>query len=89
MALMDAGKVVLEPIRAYIDEERCAGCKLCIGNCPFAAIDYNREKRISEVMRELCQGCGTCVAGCPSGAARQENFEDSQIFAEIAGAVAV
>jgi heterodisulfide reductase subunit A len=89
LALIDKGKVVLEPIRAYIDAELCAGCKLCIGNCPFAAIDFNEEKKVSEVIRELCQGCGTCVAGCPSGAAHQENFEDSQIFAEIEGALAV
>jgi heterodisulfide reductase subunit A len=41
------------------------------------------------VVRELCKGCGTCVAGCPSGAASQENFEDTQIFAEIEGALAV
>ena len=87
LALIDKGKVVLEPIRACIDEERCAGCKLCIGNCPYAAIEFNEEKRVSEVIRELCKGCGTCVAGCPSGAARQENFEDSQIFAEIDGAL--
>jgi heterodisulfide reductase subunit A len=89
LALIDKGKVVLEPIRAYIDETHCAGCKICIGNCPFAAIDYNKEKKVSEVIRELCKGCGTCVAGCPSGAARQENFEDTQIFAEIEGALAV
>jgi heterodisulfide reductase subunit A len=89
LSLVDRGKVVLEPIRAYIAEERCAGCKICIGNCPFSAIEFNPEKKISEVIRELCKGCGTCVAGCPSGAARQENFEDIQIVAEIEGALAV
>jgi len=87
LALIDRGKVVLEPIRAAIDEERCGGCKLCIANCPFAAIDFDEEKKVSVVTRELCKGCGTCVAGCPSGAAHQEGFEDIQISAEIEGAL--
>jgi heterodisulfide reductase subunit A2 len=89
LALIDRGVVVLEPIRATINAERCGGCKLCIANCPYSAIDFNEEKRVSEVIRELCKGCGTCAAGCPSGAASQENFEDAQIFAEIEGALAV
>jgi len=85
LSLIDSGKVVLEPITAEIDEERCAGCRLCIANCPYAAIDYDEEKKVSVVTEELCKGCGTCVAGCPSGAAHQKNFEDQQIFSEIEG----
>ena len=88
LSLMDRGKFVLEPVTAEIKEELCAGCKLCIGNCPYQAITYDADKRISVVARELCKGCGTCVAGCPSGAAQQENFEDRQVFAEIAGVLA-
>ena len=88
LSLMDKGKVVLEPVRAKIDEEKCCGCKLCIANCPYQAIDFDEEKKVSVVHPELCKGCGTCVAGCPSGAAAQENFEDVQIFAEIEGALA-
>jgi len=85
LSLIDKGKVVLEPITAQIDEERCAGCQLCIPNCPYAAIDYDEVKKVSVVTEELCKGCGTCVAGCPSGAAHQKNFEDEQIFSEIEG----
>ena len=85
LSLIDSGRVVLEPITAEIDEERCAGCQLCIANCPYAAIDYDEEKKVSVVTEELCKGCGTCVAGCPSGAAHQKGFEDEQIFSEIEG----
>ncbi len=88
LSLMDKGKVVLEPVRAKIDPDKCCGCKLCIANCPYQAIDFDEEKKVSVVHPELCKGCGTCVAGCPSGAAVQENFEDVQIFAEIEGALA-
>ncbi|MBL7220674.1 MAG: (2Fe-2S)-binding protein [Phycisphaerae bacterium] len=85
LSLIDKGKVVIEPITAEIIEDRCAGCQLCIANCPYAAIEYDKEKNISVVTEELCKGCGTCVAGCPSGAAHQKNFEDEQIFSEIEG----
>ena len=76
-------------MRASIDSELCSGCKLCVSNCPYAAIEYDTDNKVSVVIRELCKGCGTCVAGCPSGAAQQEGFEDAQIFAEIEGALSI
>jgi len=85
LSLIDSGKVVMEPITSEINEELCAGCKLCISTCPYTAIEFDEEKKISVVIEELCKGCGTCAAGCPSGAAGQKNFEDVQIFAEIEG----
>lgn len=88
ISLIDKGKVIIEPITAEIDDDRCAGCQLCVANCPYAAIEYDKEKKISVVTEELCKGCGTCVAGCPSGAAHQKNFEDEQILSEIEGILA-
>jgi len=88
LVLMDRGRFVLEPVTAEINAELCAGCKMCIANCPYTAIRYDPEQKVSVVTVELCKGCGTCVGGCPSGAARQDNFEDVQIFAEIKGALA-
>jgi heterodisulfide reductase subunit A len=85
LSLLDKGKVVLEPIKCAIDEELCSGCKLCIQNCPYLAIVFDAEKKISVVTEELCKGCGTCVAGCPSGAAGQQGYEDEQILAEVEG----
>ena len=88
LSLIDKGKVIIQPITATIDEERCAGCQLCIPNCPYSAIDFDDEKKVSVITEELCKGCGTCVAGCPSGAAHQKNFEDVQLFSEIEGLLA-
>jgi len=85
LSLIDRGSVVLEPITARINPDLCGGCKICVSNCPFAAVEYNPEKGVSEVHEELCKGCGTCVAGCPTGAAQQSNFEDGQILSEIEG----
>jgi heterodisulfide reductase subunit A-like polyferredoxin/ferredoxin len=85
LSLIGRGKVVIEPITAEINEERCSGCQLCVANCPYAAIEYDQEKKISAITEELCKGCGTCVASCPSSAATQNNFNDQQIFSEIEG----
>ncbi len=88
LSLIDRGKVILEPIKAYIDEDLCSGCRLCIQNCPYDAIIFDTEKKVSVVTEELCKGCGTCVAGCPSGSASQQGYEDGQILAEMEGMLA-
>jgi heterodisulfide reductase subunit A2 len=87
LALIDAGKVELEPNTAYVLEDACSGCRICIPLCPYRAISVVDDKRafINEV---LCKGCGTCVAGCPSGSIRQNLFEDEEIFEEIGGLLA-
>jgi heterodisulfide reductase subunit A len=88
LSLIDQGSVELEPIVSVIDEDTCAGCKVCLSLCPYTAITFDEEKKISVVNDALCKGCGTCVSACPSGAARQQGFTDRQIFAEIEGALA-
>jgi heterodisulfide reductase subunit A-like polyferredoxin len=88
LALMDKGRVILEPITSEIDPDRCCACKTCIASCPYHAIEFDEEKGVSVVVEELCKGCGTCVATCPSGAARQKGFEDVQIFSEMEGILA-
>lgn len=88
LALMDKGVVEIEPITAAIDENVCCGCKLCIQMCPYTAISYDEEKKVSVVNEALCKGCGTCVATCTTGAANQKHFKNEQIFAEIEGVLA-
>jgi heterodisulfide reductase subunit A len=87
IAMIDKGVVSIEPIASYIDPEKCAGCKLCLTLCPYNAIEFNQEKKVSQVLEALCKGCGTCVASCPSGVPIQYGFRDEQILAEIEGAL--
>jgi len=73
----------VEPQTAKINEELCGGCKTCISVCPYKAIIFDAEKKISVVEEVLCQGCGTCASACPSGAAEHNNFTMKQLSAEI------
>jgi heterodisulfide reductase subunit A len=88
LALISKGKVEIEGAIAYIDEERCSGCKICIDLCPYKAISYEEAKKVSRVNEALCKGCGTCVAACPAGAIKGRHFTSEEIMAEIEGALA-
>ncbi|UCH36809.1 MAG: 4Fe-4S dicluster domain-containing protein [Armatimonadota bacterium] len=87
LSLSGAGVIHLEPITSAIDDKVCGGCKICISVCPYGAITFDDENKVSVVTEALCKGCGSCASGCPSGAARQRHFADNQILAEIAGAL--
>jgi heterodisulfide reductase subunit A len=77
--------VLMEPVRASINAERCSGCRICNNMCPYNAIVYHEDTEVSEVITALCQGCGTCVAACPSVVISGAHFTNDQIFSEIEG----
>lgn len=82
-------EIQLEPVRATVDEEKCSGCRICNGLCPFNAIVFHEDRMVSEVNHALCQGCGTCVAACPAGAISGTGFSNEQILAQIEGLLAI
>lgn len=85
LAVIATGKVKVSPITATIDETICTGCKICNNICPYKAIVYHEEKKVSEVNEAVCKGCGSCGATCPSGAIKIAHFADEQILAQIEG----
>jgi len=85
LALIDKGRMELEPNTAYIVDEACSGCRVCIGLCPYNALAFDEERKVMMLNEPLCKGCGVCVAACPSGALHQHLFEDEQVLAEIEG----
>ena len=49
---------------AFIDENSCIGCTLCIQACPVDAI-VGAAKQMHTVVSALCTGCELCVKPCP------------------------
>lgn len=83
--MITIGSVLIEPIVATIIEERCSGCRICNNLCPFNAIEYLEDKKVSFINSALCKGCGTCVAACPAQAIQGAHFSNEQIFSELEG----
>lgn len=83
--LIHQGTVMMEPVRASIDQDRCSGCRICNTMCPYNAITFHEDRKVSEVITALCQGCGACVAACPSGVITGAHFTTDQLMAQIEG----
>jgi heterodisulfide reductase subunit A len=88
LALISKGKVETEATIAVIEEEQCSGCRVCNELCPYSAISFIEDKKVSRINEALCKGCGACVAACPSAAIIHRHFTDEQIMAEIEGVLA-
>ncbi|HSW50927.1 MAG TPA: CoB--CoM heterodisulfide reductase iron-sulfur subunit A family protein, partial [Bryobacteraceae bacterium] len=82
-SLITTGEIELDPFVAYVQEDVCSGCRVCMTVCPFAAISRDEAKGKAVVNKALCTGCGTCVATCPSNALQQLGFEDLQVKSEL------
>ena len=85
LAMISRGKVEVEAATAEINEELCSGCRICNALCPFSAITFDEDKKVSRINEVLCKGCGVCVAACPSSAITGKHFTTDQIMAEIEG----
>ena len=57
---------------AFIDEDWCVGCTLCIKACPTDAI-IGSNKLMHAVIEAYCTGCELCVPVCPVDCIVMEN----------------
>jgi quinol-cytochrome oxidoreductase complex cytochrome b subunit/Fe-S-cluster-containing hydrogenase component 2 len=57
---------------AVVDLDNCNGCRRCVDDCPFGAVEmvprtdgsnYSHEASVSS---NLCVSCGLCVGACPT-----------------------
>jgi len=85
LATILKGSVEVQATTASVNEDVCCGCQTCISVCPYTAITYDEEKKVSVVNEVLCKGCGTCGSACPTGAISCAHFTDKQIFSQIDG----
>jgi electron transport complex protein RnfB len=49
---------------AFIDENTCIGCTLCIQACPVDAI-AGAAKQMHTIIAQECTGCELCLPPCP------------------------
>ena len=61
---------------AFIDEQTCIGCTLCIQACPVDAI-LGAAKQMHTVITQECTGCELCVAPCPVDCITMEPVQDT------------
>ncbi len=83
LSLFSRGEISHEPIVAWVDEDLCTGCGVCVEVCPYGARERSDRKRVTRVIEVLCQACGACVAACPNNACQQRNMEARQCLQMI------
>ncbi|RLF05632.1 MAG: hypothetical protein DRJ60_05340, partial [Thermoprotei archaeon] len=81
LRLISQGRIVIEPIKAYVIEELCDGCGKCIDKCPLGAITI--ENKIARVNEAICNGCGSCIPYCPRNAIDLKHYTEEQLIEEI------
>ena len=75
------GEISISPEVAYIIQEKCNKCEICIEVCPVNAVEKSADKvTISPIS---CIGCGICVPKCPTEAIDLKNSTEAQLMAQI------
>ncbi|MFA5793651.1 MAG: NADH-quinone oxidoreductase subunit NuoF [Candidatus Brocadiia bacterium] len=49
----------------YVNPQKCAGCMICLKQCPVKAIKGDR-KMVHVIDQKTCTKCGTCFEVCPA-----------------------
>jgi heterodisulfide reductase subunit A len=85
LALLNRGKVEIEPMTAEVMPLRCVACGTCVEICPASAAEIValRGRRQAEINPALCKGCGLCVAACRGGAITLHGFTDQQLLGQL------
>jgi heterodisulfide reductase subunit A len=84
--LMNQETYTIDPLAAFVHEEACDGCGLCVSPCPLNAISL--VSKLAKVNQTLCTGCGSCIASCPRDALDLQCYSNDQLAAQVKSALA-
>ena len=86
-ALLKSGTVMVDPITARVDADRCTWCGKCSDVCDYTAIKevLFGEKHVAGVNKAVCTGCGICAPVCPENAIEVAQYTDNEIESMIDG----
>lgn len=76
-------RIITSPEKAFVIEELCDSCGVCVPVCPVNAIVIEEGK--AEINPFICVGCGACIPVCPKEAIDFKNSTSSQILANLRG----
>lgn len=76
--------------QAYINEEDCTGCQICIDRCQFDAIEMEKpegsKKYKAVINTDNCIGCGLCVIKCEPEALKMKVVRPPEHIPQAAAA---
>jgi len=86
-ALLKSGTVMVDPITACVDADKCTWCGKCSDVCDYTAIKevLFGEKHVAGVNKAVCTGCGICAPVCPENAIEIAQYTDNEIESMIDG----
>jgi heterodisulfide reductase subunit A len=73
-------KIEIDPFFAFVDPEKCIGCRICESVCNFRAVSVERKAFVNPYS---CVMCGICVSACPVSAIDMGFFSNEGIEAMI------
>lgn len=82
--LMNKGQYDIDPVIAFVHEDLCDGCGLCIEHCPTGALLPGQLVSVNEA---VCSGCGSCLAACPKEALDLHCYTNEQLLEQIRAAL--
>ncbi|MDI9646365.1 MAG: CoB-CoM heterodisulfide reductase HdrA2 [Archaeoglobales archaeon] len=80
LEIISSSEIEFDPYYAYVNEEKCIGCRICEKVCEFKAIKVEDRAKIEAA---ACTNCGVCVSACPTNAIDMGYFDNSGIQAMI------
>jgi Pyruvate/2-oxoacid:ferredoxin oxidoreductase delta subunit len=64
---------------AFVEKDKCVGCRECLPKCQFGAIGFSTVHRKTFIDPMRCYGCGICRSGCEVDAIRLMDRSDHPV----------